>query len=287
MRCGCSRVFISDCITVFAQVQRAVTQPQTPQNAPAQGGEIPRQEQNKTVQPEKANERWNIFWQATSIGQYHGTFRSPYEGPNSLRDTPERDASVTSTLYFGLRLFENTQIYLDGELAGGRGVSDVVGIANFPNGEMPRVSSATPKPNLARAYVQQDFGFGSKREDFDSDENQLAGSRPMNRYTLIVGRFSAEHFFENDSYSHDPRTQFMSWGTMYNAAFDYPADTRGYTWGWYTNCTSRTGLFAMAEWRSRKWPMGHSSTGEFSGTVATCLKSSGAMLRALTKGLFV
>jgi len=46
----------------------------------------------------------------------------------------------------------------------------------------------------------------------------------MNRYTLIVGKFSAEDFFDNNSYSHDPRTQFMSWGTMYNGAFDYPAD---------------------------------------------------------------
>ena len=36
-------------------------------------------------------ERWNLFYQATSIGQYHGTFNSPYEGPFSLQDYPERD----------------------------------------------------------------------------------------------------------------------------------------------------------------------------------------------------
>jgi high affinity Mn2+ porin len=24
----------------------------------------------------------------------------------------------------------------------------------------------------------------------------------------------------------------MGWGVMYNGAWDYPADTRGYTWGW-------------------------------------------------------
>lgn len=214
----------------LAQAQQTCLR-QTSQNPPAHDGEIPPQEETKTVPHDKTNERWNIFWQATSIGQYHGSFYSPYEGPNSLHATPEHDVSLTSTLYFGFRLFENTQLYVDGELAGGKGFSDVTGIADFPNGEMPRVSSATPKVYLARAYIQQDFGFGSKRENFDSEENQLAGSRPMNRYTLIIGKFSAEDFFDNNTYSHDPRTQFMSWATMYNGAFDYPADTRGYTWG--------------------------------------------------------
>ena len=64
-------------------------------------------------------------------------------------------------------------------LAGGRGFSGTNGVANFPNGEMPRVATATPKPYLARLYVTQDFGFGDAREvHLESDENQLAGSRP-------------------------------------------------------------------------------------------------------------
>lgn len=205
---------------------------QTPQNPPAEGGQLPRQEENKTSTKNVANEKWNWFWQATSIGQYHGTFQAPYSGPNSLLDQSERDASLTSTLFLGFRPFENTQIYINGELAGGRGFSNVTGIADFPNGEIPRVTVATPTPYLARAYLQQDFGFGDAKEVFEDEENQLAGTRPMDRYTLIIGKFSAEDFFDNNDYSHDPRTQFMSWATMYNGAFDYPADTRGYTWGW-------------------------------------------------------
>src|SRR5580693_5767081 len=66
-------------------------------------------------------ERWNLFYQATSIGQYHGTFTSPYAGPNSLQNYPERDVSLTTTLFFGLRLASNTQLYFDPEMAGGRG----------------------------------------------------------------------------------------------------------------------------------------------------------------------
>src|SRR5947209_460983 len=188
----------------FTSVTRAQQSPasQAPRSPPPEGGQIPRQEENKKTEPAVVNERWNSFWQATSIGQYNGTFHSPYEGANSLENITERDVSLTSTLYLGLRPFKNTQIYLNGELAGGRGFSGVTGIANFPNGELPRVASATPKPYLARAYVQQDFGFGNEKETFEDEENQLAGTRPMKRYTIIVGRFSAEDSFDNNSYSH-------------------------------------------------------------------------------------
>jgi high affinity Mn2+ porin len=180
---------------------------------------------------ETGSERWNLYFQATSIGDYHGTFRSPYQGPLSLKDYMERDVSITSTLFFTARVEENTFLIFDPEIAGGKGFSGVNGIANQPNGEIPRVASAAPKPYLARLYVQHDFGFGKEKERQESDENQLAGERPVNRYSIYAGRFTITDFFDDNSYTHDPRTQFMAWGVMYNGAWDYPADTRGYTWG--------------------------------------------------------
>jgi high affinity Mn2+ porin len=185
---------------------------------------------NDTTAPDPS-ENWNLYYQATSIGQQHGTFASPYEGPLSLQDYPERDVSITTTLFFGLRLSRNTQFFFNPEIAGGRGFSNVDGLANPSNGELPRVASATPKPYIARLYISHDFGFGDAKEHVDSDENQLAGERPVVRYTITVGRFSDSDFFDDNNYSHDPRTQFMAWGLMYNGAWDYPADTRGYTWG--------------------------------------------------------
>jgi hypothetical protein len=53
----------------------------------------------------------------------------------------------------------------------------------------------------------------------------------VNRHTITAGRFTVTDFFDDNRYSHDPRTQFMGWAVMYNGAWDYPADTRGYTWG--------------------------------------------------------
>jgi len=179
-----------------------------------------------------SDERWNLYYQATSIGQYHGAFNSPYYGPLSLREYPERDVSLTTTLFLGIDLSHNTQFYFNGEVAGGRGFSGVDGLANAANGELPRVASATPKPYIARLYITHDFAFGDQREVVESDVNQLAGTRPANRYSISIGRFTVTDFFDDNKYSHDPRTQFMQWGVMYNGAWDYPADVRGYTWGW-------------------------------------------------------
>lgn len=190
---------------------------------------------------DKESERWNLYYQATSIGDYHGTFTAPYTGPLSLQNYSERDVSITTTLFFTGRIEQNTFLIFNPEIAGGKGFSGVDGIANPPNGEIPRVASATPKPYIARLYVQHDFGFGKEKEHQESSENQLAGERLMNRYSIYAGRFTITDFFDDNNYTHDPRSQFMAWGVMYNGAWDYPADTRGYTWG------------IVQELHTRKW----------------------------------
>src|SRR5579863_1429071 len=98
-------------------------------------------------------ENWNLYYQATSIGQTHGTFNAPYHGPLSLQDYRENDVSLTTTLFFDLRLARNLQLVFDPEIAGGRGFSTVDGLANPSNGELPRVATATPKPYIARLYL--------------------------------------------------------------------------------------------------------------------------------------
>jgi high affinity Mn2+ porin len=192
---------------------------------------------------ETGPERWNLYYQATSIGDYHGKFNSPYEDATSLKAYPERDVSLTTTLFFTWRLEQDTFLIFNPEIAGGKGFSGVNGIANQPNGEIPRVATATPKPYIARLLIQHDFGFGSAKEHQESDENQLAGDRPVNRYSIYAGRFTVTDYFDNNNYTHDPRMQFMAWGVMYNGAWDYPADTRGYTWGIVQEANTRNWSF--------------------------------------------
>jgi len=79
---------------------------------------------------------------------------------------------------------------------------------------------------------------------FSDDVDQIAGLQPSKRLTLIFGKISMTDYFDNNSYSHDPRSQFMNWALMSNGAWDYPANTRGYTWGF-------VGELSLSPWTFR------------------------------------
>ena len=164
---------------------------------------------------------WTIHFQATSIAQYHGWFPALYEGVNSLPPHPERRVSITATIFLDVRLNSHWDFVLNPEIAGGKGFGQVTGIAGFTNGEIPRVASATPTLYPARLFARYTGEIGGAVS------------------TTIAGKYALTDFFDNNTYSHDPRTQFMNWALMYNGAWDYPADVRGYTLGLYQEIRAR------------------------------------------------
>lgn len=60
---------------------------------------------------------------------------------------------------------------------------------------------------------------------------QLSTSVDSRRLVIRVGKFNVLDFFEKNSYASDLRRQFFNMAFMTNAAFDFAAVTRGYTWG--------------------------------------------------------
>jgi high affinity Mn2+ porin len=197
---------------------------------------------------------YSAHGQATVVMQAHGLFRSPYIGPRSLIPDEPAATSITSTLFLDTFLWRepgNTgELVFNPEIAGGRGLSNVNGIAGFPNGEIPRVGGPAPTPYFARIFVRHVWGLGGETEEVEDDANQIASTRDVNRFTLLVGKMAATDFVDNNRYSHDPRTQFLPWSMMYNGAWDYPANVRGYTYGYGLEYNSarwafRYGAFAM------------------------------------------
>ena len=176
---------------------------------------------------------WTSHFQSTIIAQKHSGFQSPYKGENSLADSVEPTAvSLTSTLFLGRRLWKGAAVYLNPEVAGGKGLSFATGVAGALNGETYRVGATEPQVFIARAYLQQHIALpGTKYEYVSDDANQLAGRIPTDRITISVGKFAISDFFDYNSYGKDPRTQFFNWSIWANGAWDYPADTRGYTYG--------------------------------------------------------
>jgi len=177
------------------------------------------------------HERASFHFQQTVITQSKPAFRALYSGQNSLNNLSETQSSITTTFFGDLRLWKGFDVVFNPELSGGAGLGKTLGVAGFPNGETFRVGSASPAIYIARLYFRQNFEWGKERDTIESDANQLAGTRSKRYLSLTAGKFGMADFFDGNEFSHDPRTQFMNWALMDNAAWDYPANTRGYTMG--------------------------------------------------------
>ena len=176
-------------------------------------------------------EGWSVHFQQTIVAQYHPDFSAKYSGTNSLQTSEPAQTSITSTFFVGRKLWEYAELYLSPELAGGNGLSGVNGIAGFPNGETFRIGDPTPRVTLARAFIKQNISLSDENVTVEDKQDQIAGTISSSRISLSFGRISIADFFDKNTYSNDPRSQFLNWSLMNSAAWDYPADTRGYTWG--------------------------------------------------------
>ncbi|TWR30560.1 carbohydrate porin [Mucilaginibacter pallidiroseus] len=176
-------------------------------------------------------QNFNYHFQQTVITQFKPGFSAPYTGANSLTTGKETQSSLTTTFFGGARLWKGAEAYFNPELSGGSGLSKTLGIAGFPNGETFRVGAAEPKIYIARLYFTQNFEWGDDKEYQADDVNQLAGLRSKRYFKVTVGKFGMADFFDGNEFSHDARSQFMNWALMDNAAWDYPANTRGYVMG--------------------------------------------------------
>src|SRR5579883_666975 len=173
----------------------------------------------------------SVHFQLTTIFQWHPAFHALYSGRYSLDSNEERATSVTSTLFTGLKLWHDGALYFNPELAGGKGISSVTGIAGFTNGETPRIGDPAPSVTIARLYLQQVVGLSTATEHLSDGVNQCSMDVPIDRITITLGKFAISDFFDCNAYSHDPRSQFQNWALMENGAWDYPANTHGYTEG--------------------------------------------------------
>lgn len=185
----------------------------------------------QTTDSTTSSDKWNDHFQLTTVWQAHPRFRSPYSGLNSLYGGGESALSLTTTLFLGRKLWKGAAIYFNPEIAGGKGMSGAVGIAGYPNGETFRIGDPAPALYIARAFIRQHIPIGTgKKERLDNDVNQLQEKVPNSRIDISIGKLAISDIFDGNRVSDDPRVDFLNWSLMNNGAWDYPANTRGYTY---------------------------------------------------------
>jgi high affinity Mn2+ porin len=191
--------------------------------------------EDKPAPPSEAGpgeEEWySLHYQFTGITQYHPSFHALYSGKNSLSDHEESATAFVTTLYGDLRLWQGGELLFDPEMSGGRGLSSTLGVAAFPNGIVYRVGDPAPAIYDARLAISQTFGLGGGTLANEPGPNELRGTRDRNVLAITVGRVSVTDVFDANHYSNDPTNDFLNWALFASGAWDYPADTRGYTWG--------------------------------------------------------
>jgi len=188
-----------------------------------------------SMAPHSENARYWVSGQANSIFQAHGHFHSPYQGTNSLIDDFETKASEVATLYLGYQLRPNsrynTDLIVDFENAGGRGISEALGLAGETNLDVVRNPNLSSTPYLARGEIHQIIGLTDEMIDQDRNPLALANKVPERRFEIRIGKMTLPDVFDINSVGSDSHLQFTNWTIDNNGAWDYAADTRGYTVG--------------------------------------------------------
>jgi len=190
--------------------------------------------------------------QVTLTAQHVAPFASPYAGPNSLTGLGDTQATHTYGVYVGSRLTGRLQAYLDAEMALGAGVGHAVGLGGITNGDVIRQGTANlgRGPYAARVFLRFFVPVGEGRDTVARGMDQLPGVEPTTRLEVKAGKFAASDEFDQNRYANSTRAQFLNWGLFQDTAWDFAADTRGYTWGgmlaWVRpHWTLRVGSFLM------------------------------------------
>jgi hypothetical protein len=199
-----------------------------------------------TVFPHSESARWWISGQVNVVFQAHPDFHALYSGPNSLSAQHEHATSRVLTLYTGYELTKHTEVLFDLESAGGKGLSNALGMAGFTNVDVVRNPALGSKPYIARVMIHQVFDLGKKAKNEKEEDNErtptaLFTRLPRRRLELRFGKMSVADYFDVNSVGSDSHLQFLNWTAVNDGAYDYAADTRGYT------------LAAMAEYEDSKW----------------------------------
>jgi high affinity Mn2+ porin len=176
---------------------------------------------------------WSHLWlsgQANFISQWHPTFYSPYEGPNSLSPEAQDATSRVLTLYTGWRPTDSTEFLCDVQETGGHGLGNALGVAGFFNLDVVRNPSLSKAPYIARLMLHHVFALGSRKVVAERNPFSLFPELPERRLEVRFGKMSLVDFFDVNSYGSDSNFQFMNWTVDNNGAYDYAADTRGFTY---------------------------------------------------------
>jgi len=201
----------------------------------------------ETMFPHFHDTRFWLSGQANFIFQTHPPFDAKYSGSHSLSPDYEKATSRVLTLYTGVRLNNSSELLLDIEEAGGAALTEGFGLAGNTDLDIVRNPSLNKAPYVGRAMIHKVFALSKDKVENSRNQFSLFEELPRRRLEIRFGKFSMPDFFDLNSVGSDTHLQFINWTTDNNGAYDYAADTRGYTVGATADFEDRNWGFRFAE----------------------------------------
>src|SRR6202051_5339301 len=227
-------MIVSSVMPMLAQNSEApstATSGTAAQPDPAHLTDPPPDDSIETMLPHFKNPRFWLSGQANFIFQTHPPFHAPYSGPNSLSPRYEKATSRLMTLYTGVRLNNSTELLFDLEEAGGAALSTGLGLAGNTDLDIVRNPLLSKAPYPGRAMIHKVFALSKDKIENQRSFLSLFDELPRRRIEVRFGKFTLPDFFDINSVGSDTHLQFNNWTVDNNGAWDYAADTRGYTVG--------------------------------------------------------
>jgi high affinity Mn2+ porin len=231
-------------IAVTEQTPQTPANPAAPTTDPPSGGS---DDPVEAMFPHFPDTRFWLSGQANFIFQTHPPFHAPYSGNNSLSPKYEKATSRVLTLYTGARLNNSTELLVDIEEAGGAALSTGLGVAGAPDLDIVRNPLLSKAPYVGRGMIHKVFALSSDKIENGRNPLSLFDELPRRRLEIRFGKFSMVDFFDQNSVGSDTHFQFANWTIDNNGAYDYAADTRGYTVGVTADFEDRNWGFRFAE----------------------------------------
>jgi high affinity Mn2+ porin len=201
----------------------------------------------ESMLPHFGDTRFWVSGQANFIFQTHPPFHALYSGANSLSPNYEKATSRVLTLYTGVRLNDSTEFLFDIEEAGGAALSTGLGLAGNTDLDIVRNPSLSKAPYLARFMIHKVIALSKDKIETERNSLSLFDELPRRRLELRFGKFSMPDFLDQNSVGSDTHLQFINWTVDNNGAWDYAADTRGYTVGFTADYEDRNWGFRFVE----------------------------------------
>ncbi len=239
------------CPAILAQSQAAsalqTASPSGPEASDPPGPPSDAAADPETMFPHFKSTRFWLSGQANFIFQALPDFHADYSGPHSLGPDYEKATSRVLTLYTGVRLNSSTEVLVDIEEAGGAALSLGFGLAGNTDLDIVRNPSLSKAPYLGRGMIHKVFALSDDKVENQRSFLSLFDELPRRRLEVRFGKFSMPDFFDVNSVGSDTHFQFSNWSVDNNGAWDYAADTRGYTVGVMADYEDRNWGFRFAE----------------------------------------